>query len=158
MNSSPQSAGHVHQRNTGNRRAGLPPVDDKPHIYFRPVRPAQIFPELALPSMKQESQNTRPMSVCFCCYRHSRNGIYKAFVDYSGLILAARITLPHFSVSSSMNFPNSAGVIDIGATPKPRRRDFVFGSARAATCNRYGGLLGWWRRRKKKTSAALAPS
>jgi ABC-type uncharacterized transport system permease subunit len=26
---------------------------------------------------------------------------------YSGLILAARITLPHFSVSSSMNFPKA---------------------------------------------------
>src|SRR5690242_1758028 len=36
---------------------------------------------------------------------------------YSGLMLAARITLPHFSVSSAMNFPSSAGVIGIGTAP-----------------------------------------
>ena len=30
---------------------------------------------------------------------------------YRALILAVRITLPHFSVSSAMNFPNSAGPI-----------------------------------------------
>ena len=29
--------------------------------------------------------------------------------DYSALMLAARITLPHFSFSSTMNLPNSAG-------------------------------------------------
>ena len=29
--------------------------------------------------------------------------------DYSGLMLAARITLPHFSVSSAMSLPKSAG-------------------------------------------------
>src|SRR5262249_17023795 len=28
--------------------------------------------------------------------------------DYSGLMLAARITLPHFSVSAAMNLPKSA--------------------------------------------------
>jgi hypothetical protein len=33
----------------------------------------------------------------------------------SGLMLAARITVAHFSVSSAMSFPNSAGVIGIGA-------------------------------------------
>src|SRR5262249_61375280 len=32
----------------------------------------------------------------------------------SGLMLAARITLPHFSVSSATSFPNSAGVIGMG--------------------------------------------
>ena len=29
--------------------------------------------------------------------------------DYCGLMLAARITLPHFSVSSAISFPKSAG-------------------------------------------------
>jgi hypothetical protein len=33
-------------------------------------------------------------------------------------MLAARITLPHFSVSSAMSFPNAADVIDIGSTPR----------------------------------------
>jgi hypothetical protein len=37
-------------------------------------------------------------------------------------MLRTRITLPHFSVSSAMNFPNAADVIDIGSTPKPANR------------------------------------
>jgi hypothetical protein len=51
---------------------------------------------------------------------------------YSGLMLAARITLPHFSVSSAMNLPNSAGVIGVGSTPKARRRAFKSGAATPA--------------------------
>src|SRR5215472_5586481 len=51
---------------------------------------------------------------------------------YSGLMLAARITLPHFSVSSAMNFPKSAGVIGIGVPARSSSRAFIFGSARAA--------------------------
>ena len=35
--------------------------------------------------------------------------------DHSGLMLAARITLPHFSVSSAMSLPKSAG--------EPRKHD-----------------------------------
>jgi hypothetical protein len=31
------------------------------------------------------------------------------FLDYSGLMLAIRITLPHFSVSSAMNLPKVGG-------------------------------------------------
>ena len=33
----------------------------------------------------------------------------------SGLMFASRITFPHFSVSSNMNFPKSEDVIDIGS-------------------------------------------
>jgi hypothetical protein len=33
----------------------------------------------------------------------------RAHRPHYGLMLAARITLPHFSVSSAMNFPNSEG-------------------------------------------------
>src|SRR5204863_3963227 len=51
---------------------------------------------------------------------------------HSGLILAARITLPHFSVSSPMNFPNWAGVIGIGAPPRSASRAVNWGSASAA--------------------------
>ena len=36
---------------------------------------------------------------------------------YSTLILAARITLPHFSVSAAMNFPKSAGDSEVGYRP-----------------------------------------
>src|SRR5262249_57879325 len=34
---------------------------------------------------------------------------------YTGLIFAARTTLPHFSVSSATNLPNAADVIEIGS-------------------------------------------
>src|SRR6266566_3503883 len=51
---------------------------------------------------------------------------------HSALMLRARITLPHFSVSSAMNFPKAADVIDIGSTPKPASRAFMRGSAAMA--------------------------
>src|ERR1700722_14913405 len=51
---------------------------------------------------------------------------------YSNLMLANRITLPHFSVSSAMNFPNSAGAIDIGTAPKSASRDLNSGAGRVA--------------------------
>ena len=35
--------------------------------------------------------------------------IQSLFRDHSGLMLAARITLPHFSVSSAISLPNSVG-------------------------------------------------
>src|SRR5258706_13778793 len=47
-------------------------------------------------------------------------------------MLRARMTLPHFSVSSTMSFPNAADVIDIGSTPKPASRAFMRGSAATA--------------------------
>ena len=42
------------------------------------------------------------------------------------MILAERITLAHFSVSSAMRLPNCAGVIDSGRTPRPTSRARVF--------------------------------
>ena len=51
-------------------------------------------------------------------------------MDHSALIPAARITLAHFSVSSPMNFLNSAGVIGIGTAAKSVRRALNSGSAR----------------------------
>jgi hypothetical protein len=55
---------------------------------------------------------------------------------YCALIFAARMTFPHFSVSSAMNFPNSAGVIGIGEEARSARRVLKFGSARAASISR----------------------
>src|SRR5262245_5974390 len=55
---------------------------------------------------------------------------------YSALMLAARTTLPHFSVSSAMNFPKSAGEPANTAHPRSVRRFFMLGSARAA-------LISW---------------
>jgi hypothetical protein len=45
-----------------------------------------------------------------------------ARADHSGLMLAARITLPYFSVLSEMSWPNSAADIGIGMSPKSRSR------------------------------------
>jgi ABC-type uncharacterized transport system substrate-binding protein len=42
------------------------------------------------------------------------------------------ITFVHFSISSAMNLPNSAGVLSIGSTPKAMRRAFRVGLATPA--------------------------
>src|SRR5262245_59816091 len=51
---------------------------------------------------------------------------------HSGLMLAARITLPHFSVSAAMNSPKSAGEPTSGAPPRSASRAVILGSARPA--------------------------
>src|ERR1700674_1783359 len=55
---------------------------------------------------------------------------------HSALILAARITLAHFSVSSAMSLPNSAGELGNTAAPRSARRALKPGSARAALISR----------------------
>src|SRR6516164_467729 len=68
--------------------------------------------------------------------RDSQDGRYGIFrrggVDQSALMLASRITLPHFSVSSAISRPNSPDVIDIGSTPKLASRAFMMESAAMA--------------------------
>src|SRR5262245_32164133 len=51
--------------------------------------------------------------------------------DYSGLMLAARITLAHFSVSSTMSWPNAPGLIGIGSPPSSTNCALIFRSASA---------------------------
>jgi hypothetical protein len=51
---------------------------------------------------------------------------------HTGFILAARITLRHFSVSAAMNFPNWAGDRANGVPPKSAIRAFNLASARPA--------------------------
>src|SRR5262249_5670105 len=53
-------------------------------------------------------------------------------VRHSALMLAARITLPHFSVSSAMNLPKSPGERAIAMLPKSAKRALILGSARPA--------------------------
>src|SRR5271166_2449529 len=64
----------------------------------------------------------------------SQNGSYgiSARPDHSGLMLAARITLPHFSVSFAMSLPKSDGDPASGVPPKSRRRALILGSASPA--------------------------
>src|ERR1700693_6021477 len=52
--------------------------------------------------------------------------------DHSGLILPARMTLPHLSVSAAMRLPNSPDVIGIGAPPVWASRALILESARPA--------------------------
>src|SRR5262249_12521870 len=47
-------------------------------------------------------------------------------------MLAARITLPHFSVSSAMSFRKSAGEPGTTVAPKSAKRALIMGSARPA--------------------------
>src|SRR5215831_12249088 len=51
-------------------------------------------------------------------------------------MLAARITLAHFSVSSANSFPNSIGESGIGTLPSSASRALIFGSARPALISR----------------------
>src|SRR5262249_9508275 len=51
---------------------------------------------------------------------------------HSALMFAARITLPHFSVSSAINLTKSAGEPGSTVPPQAANRDFILGSARAA--------------------------
>src|SRR5262245_41656366 len=66
----------------------------------------------------------------------SRNGRYgisgRGRADHSALMLAARITLPHFSVSSAMSLPKSAGESASTSPPRSASRAFILGSASAA--------------------------
>src|SRR5262249_25039219 len=65
----------------------------------------------------------------------SRNGtlwnIGIALPRQSALMLAARITLPHFSVSSAMSLLKSAGEPASAELPKSASCTLIFGSARA---------------------------
>src|SRR5262245_10026499 len=64
--------------------------------------------------------------------RGLRNVDPAANEPHSALMLRARITLPHFSVSSAMHLAKSAGEPANTATPRSVRRFLIFGSARAA--------------------------
>ena len=71
------------------------------------------------------------------------------------LMLAARITLSHFSVSAAMNAPRSAGVPGRVMPPKSASRAFSFGSARAALISRLSCAMisaGVFRARRRRTS------
>src|SRR5215831_1870576 len=57
---------------------------------------------------------------------------YRATRRYSALMLAAGITLAHFSVSSATNLPKSAGDPPDTVAPRSARRVLIPASARAA--------------------------
>ena len=53
-------------------------------------------------------------------------------LPHSGLMPADLITLAHFSVSSAMSLPKSAGEPDNAVPPRSTRRALILGSARPA--------------------------
>src|SRR5262245_61920325 len=55
---------------------------------------------------------------------------------HSGLMLAARISLAHFWVSSIKSFPNSAGDNGMGTFPRPVMRSLTLGSDRPVLISR----------------------
>src|SRR5262249_59616538 len=52
--------------------------------------------------------------------------------DHSALMLRARMTLPHFSVSSAMSLPKSGGDSASASPPRSASRALSLGSARPA--------------------------
>src|SRR5712671_5930615 len=64
--------------------------------------------------------------------RIGHDGMVAMLRPYSGLMPAARTTLPHFSVSSEISLPNSAGGPPSGSPPMAANRAFIPGSAIAA--------------------------
>src|SRR5262245_38330128 len=69
----------------------------------------------------------------------SRNGIYgicaASASDHYGLMLAAKITLPHFMVSSAISLAKSAGEPGSTVAPRLASRAWKLASARLAlTC------------------------
>src|SRR5262245_21694844 len=55
---------------------------------------------------------------------------------HSGLMLAARMTLAHFSVSSATSLPNSAGDPASGGPPRSKSRALILGWAKAVLISR----------------------
>ena len=97
------------------------------------LRPMSALPPIAS-EFPQRRELTRSASSGHC--RHSPNGrlwnVGATMKAYSALMLAARITLPHFSVSSAMSLPKSAGEPASAMPPRSARCAFNLGSARPA--------------------------
>src|SRR5262249_10890918 len=77
-----------------------------------------------------------PQTANWCAARDRRVSMDFAewVMEYRGhstLMLAARITLAHFSVSSAMSLPKSAGEPESTEAPRSARRALIVGSARA---------------------------
>ena len=93
----------------------------------------------AMPSMATESVRRNEPTRCAMCQQRSlppfaerplRN-IGRARADHSGLMPANLTTLPHFSVSSAMSLPKSAGEPGSTVPPRSASRALILGSARA---------------------------
>src|SRR5215813_15492396 len=62
-------------------------------------------------------------------------------VTHSGLMLAARMTLAHLSVSCAMSVPKSVGEPAMAVPPSSANRALIFGSASPALISRLSLLM-----------------
>src|SRR5207248_2779513 len=83
------------------------------------------------PRAKADARDV-PSRVAGFAYRDLWNVGRDFPADYSALAPENFTTLAHFSVSSAMNFPKSAGEPEIAVAPNSEIRALILGSARAA--------------------------
>src|SRR5262249_8932623 len=105
-----------------------------PRNHGSPLVSTRVLQHIPPISGHRPTRRAGPFSASSGHCRHSLNGVYgisTADRPHSALMLRARMTLPHFSVSSAISFPNSAGEGNI-MPPRSARRTFILGSARAA--------------------------
>src|SRR5262249_418593 len=95
----------------------------------------------------RRSKTALPFDQLVRADEHSPIGHYGIFESglpcQSALMLAALITLPHFSVSSATSLPNSAGVIGMGSPASSARRACNFGSANTPFTARFSFPMIW---------------
>jgi hypothetical protein len=103
-------------------------IGDRPHGRFLLTWPRWLPPGGVFSICAAAVCGSRPAAI-----RGTGVTEYLGRADHSALMLAARITLPHFSVSSTMNLPNSTIVIDFGTLPTWANRAIILGSLRPAS-------------------------
>src|SRR5262245_19755846 len=112
---------------------GRGPAASRSHVHFTP-QSEQSAVRLACPlsAKSRHSQCSRHHLVSTC---HSPNGSYGISArspPQSALMLASRITLAHFSVSSAMSLPKSPGEPPSVVPPRSASCALILGSASAA--------------------------
>src|SRR5262245_27174438 len=89
----------------------------------------------SLSILTEPHDEVAPLPSITSAVRHSLNGLYGISTPdrpHSALMPANFTTLPHFSVSSAMSLPKSAGEPGSAAAPNPASRAFIWESARPA--------------------------
>src|SRR5262245_30734923 len=102
--------GHSRRFGIGRESACLPIPDIPGGLFIR-----RVVPTFLIQFAERTLWNIRP-----------------ALFGHSDLRPANFTTFAHFSVSSTMNFPKSAGVMGIGTPPTSASRALILGSARPA--------------------------
>src|SRR6516225_7037235 len=99
--------------------------NEKPARKRRPKKPEPIMPA-DLPTLQRSPMPRQRLSST------GGYGISTADRPQSALMLRARMTLPHFSVSSAISLPNSADESASTSPPRSANCALILGSARPA--------------------------